>query len=213
MGSENPILREYAKQIAASLEAIGRDTLRFFVQTMRLLAEGRPVSPGQIATALKMPPEEVPSALDNLGSAVVRDRDGNVVEISGLSLNPTPHRFRIGGRTLFTWCAQDAIGFPFLFGQTVQIDSTDPVNGAKIRLKVAPTGVEELEPDTAVVSWSETSDPTNLRESFCNQVNFFSSPETASEWVAEREGLSFVSVRDLEEMNRNLATKYKDLLR
>ncbi len=211
MVSENPILREYAKQIAAILEALGRDTLRFIVQTMRLLAEGRPVSPGQIATALKMPPEEVTSALDNLG--VVRDQDGNIVEFSGLSLNPTPHRVRIGGKTLFTWCAEDAIGFPFLFGRTVRIDSTDPVNGTKIRLKIAPTGIEELEPETAVVSWSETSDPTNLRESFCDRVNFFGSPETAAKWVAERDGLSFVSVRDLEEMNRDLAAKFEDLLR
>ncbi|MEE9181615.1 MAG: organomercurial lyase, partial [candidate division NC10 bacterium] len=72
-----------------------------------------------------------------------------------------------------------------------------------------------VEPETAVVSWVTSVDPEAIRESFCNSVNFFTSPKTAQQYLAKRPGLKMLTVRDVEEVNRVTIAMagLKDILR
>jgi alkylmercury lyase len=55
------------------------------------------------------------------------DEQGRIVG-SGLTLRPTPHRFALDGRQLYTWCALDTLIFPVVLGQGATVES--PCHGA-----------------------------------------------------------------------------------
>jgi alkylmercury lyase len=92
--------------------------------------------------------------------------------------------------------AADALLFPVMLKHIAQIESLDPVSGDKIRVTVTPDGVQKVEPETAVVSWVNSVDPSNITGSVCHYVYFFSSSETASRWVVEHPGKMFYPVID-----------------
>ena len=71
--------------------------------TWRLLAEGLPVSPQQVADAVNRPVDEVRDDLHGVEETGFfgRDEQGNIVNFFGLELSPTPHRMQIGGQKLF----------------------------------------------------------------------------------------------------------------
>src|SRR5215211_6997337 len=108
---------------------------------------------------------------------------------------PTPHSYIINDRQFYVWCAGDAITFPILHKTSAVIESPDPINGAKIHLIGTPEGAKQVEPSTAVVSWMPgTQSLANIRANFCNFTNFFSSVETAAQYVAQHPGLAIVPV-------------------
>ena len=202
MAEEKPNYEEIAQPMVDLIKGMGLDTMRLIVQIMRLITRGRPVPPMDIADALGVSKETVDLTLNAMGTGVKRNEAGDLVEIFGLSLNPTRHRFMVGDQELFVWCAVDAISFAAAFLQPAQIESTDPVSGDAIRLETTPEGVQKVEPESAVVSYVTSVDPEDIRESFCNSVNFFTSPETAEQYLSERPGLKMLTVRDVEEVNR-----------
>ncbi len=71
--------------------------------TWRLLAEGLPVSPQQVADAVNRPVDEVKDDLHRVEEIGFygTDEQGNVVNFFGLELSPTPHRVQIGDQKLF----------------------------------------------------------------------------------------------------------------
>ncbi len=174
-----------------------------FRHLILLLAEGQPVTPERIATVLKRSPEEIKATLRKLPS-IELDEHGNVVG-AGLTLRPTPHRFTINDRTMFTWCALDALMFPGLLGQTVQVESPCVATGAPVRVKVAPDGVEQVEPLGAVVSLVAPDVSADIRRSFCDYVNFFSSNEAASQWLREHPSATTLPVKEAYQLGQRLA--------
>ncbi len=206
MAKEKPNYEELAQPMVDLVQGMGLDTMRLIVQSMRLLARGRPVPPEDIADALGVPTQTVDLTLNAMGTGVKRNETGDVVEISGLSLNPTRHRFIVGDQELFVWCAADAISFAAFLQQPAQIESTDPVSGDAIRVETTPEGLKSFEPESAVVSYVTSVDPEAIRESFCNSVNFFTSPETAKQYLSKRPTLKMLTVRDVEEVYRVIAT-------
>ncbi len=202
-------LDEIARALADGLrESLCSYEARVLPQLLRLLAEGRAVSPEQIATALHIPRNDVSAALRSLPNVEFND-DGNVVG-SGLTLTETPHRFEVSGHELFTWCALDTLFIPGILGLPARVESTCPATGVKVRLTVTPEGVERLEPAGAVVS-IVTPDASkaccDIRGAFCNQVHFFSCSEAASTWLTERQGGIILSVLDAYQVGRIL-TRY-----
>jgi len=155
---------------------------------LQLLSYGYPVSPGKILKQLQVPPDEVTSILNKFGAEF--DQEGNILGL-GLTLVTTPHVYEVNGRKMYTWCAGDALVFPVILKQTASIESSDPVTGEKIQMSVTPDRVEKIEPESAVVSFIKSIDLTDVRGTFCNYVNFFSSSETATEWIAERPNVTF----------------------
>jgi alkylmercury lyase len=173
-------------------ETLPKEEANVFLTTQKLLLDGHPVAPAQIAARLQLPQETVTALLHQFG--VEWDADGNVVGF-GLSLTPTLHSYIINGRQFHVWCAGDAITFPILHKTSALIESSDPISGEKIHLIGTPEGAKDVEPSTAVVSWMPgTESLENIRANFCNFTNFFTSVETASQYVAQHPGLIIVPI-------------------
>jgi alkylmercury lyase len=188
---------------------IKQDQWRIIDKTLQLLSNGCPVPPDEIAIRLQVPPDTVISILRGFGAEF--DEEGNILGV-GLTLVPTPHVYEVNGRKLYTWCAVDALLFPIMLKHTAHIESLDPISGDKIRVTVTPDGVHKVEPEAAVVSWVNSSvDPSNIRGSVCHYVYFFSSPETASKWIAEHPGKMFYPVIDAFRAAKKIHNKYNGM--
>lgn len=205
MGTAN--LNEIAKALAASLRGIVfAHKPEFISQLLWLLAEGRPVSPEQIAEVACVSREEA-SAILRESPGVELDDKGDAVGCLGLSLTPTPHHFRLGDHELFTWCALDALFLPIVLNQPARVSSSCPVTGAMVRITVSPDAIEGFEPAGAVmgIMVPESAEVCcDLRRAFCDKVHFFSSSGAASEWAAEHNGATILSVDDAYRLARLL---------
>lgn len=123
------------------------------------------------------------------------DASGKIVG-AGLTLNPTPHRFELDGRLLFTWCALDLLMFAGLIGQTVQVQSSCASTGTPIRVTVTSHGVEQVEPPEAVVSLVTPEASADIRRVFCDYAHFFGSPQAASAWLDQHPRATILPVGD-----------------
>ncbi len=142
------------------------------------------------------------SILGHMGAAL--DDEGNLVGL-GLSIVPTQHSYQINGRQLYVWCAADAITFPIFHQATAVIASPDPISGELVRLTSSPEGVSGIEPSTAVATWvTGTEGMANIRANFCNFTNFFTSVDTAADYVSRHPGLVIVSIEDVFQVARML---------
>jgi hypothetical protein len=86
--------------------------------------------------------EKVGALLDGLterGLVVVEPNSGRVVGSRGLSWVPTDHRLRIRGHTLYTWCAEDAVGIPAGLGEDASIASHCHLCGAPVNVVCGAT--------------------------------------------------------------------------
>lgn len=167
---------------------------------LNLLAEGHPVSSDELSASLGIPQREVKSNLTRLGGEF--DENGNLVGL-GLTLKATPHKFRVNGHELYAWCATDTLWFPMLLNKTASVETVDPVNGEKIRLSIAPKGIEKVEPRGAVVSFTyKNLNPEDIRGSFCNFSHWFSSNETASTYASTHPGVVILTADDVREVGR-----------
>jgi alkylmercury lyase len=159
-------------------------TLRRLVPaSIRLLAEGEPVSPAEIAAASDLPVDEVKAALDGIVD-VEWTADG-LVEGFGLTRRPTPHRIRIGGTDMFTWCAMDTLIFAALLDRPVQIESPDGTTGVILRLESDGRRIIGADPPSTVVSWYVDPSGTGIRAATCQFGHFFASPESAASWASK----------------------------
>ncbi len=159
-------------------------TFQPFPQLVRLLAEGEPVAVERLAAAGGWSVDQTRADLAGHPS-VEWDGQGRI-EGLGVTLRPTPHRFTFDGRTLFGWCATDALMFPVLLDQPGTVESTCPVTGRRVRVDVTPGAVLCVEPSGAVVSEVRpTERVADVRADICGLGHFFSSREAAAGWLAQ----------------------------
>jgi alkylmercury lyase len=197
-------LQELAARITAPMRTTaGRAFLEIVPPTVSLLAEGKPASPEEIAATAGKSPEEVRAALDRFPSAEL-DEQGRVVGL-GLTLHLTPHRLKLEGRTLFAWCALDALLFPVLLGQPASIESPCRGTGEPVHIEVTPAGIETVEPPSAVVSIVAAGDLATVRSVGCNNTHFFSSPEAASRWLEKHPEATILPAEDAFRLGRLIA--------
>ncbi|MDP8928619.1 MAG: organomercurial lyase MerB [Actinomycetota bacterium] len=205
-------LEELAARIAAPMRTTGGETfLEIVPPTLDLLARGKPAAPEEIAAAAGKSPEEVRAALDQFPSAEWDER-GRLVG-AGLTLNVTPHRLELESRTVFAWCALDALLFPVLLGRPASIESPCRGTGEPIRAEVTPAGIKAVEPLSAVVSVVEPKDVANIRGVFCENVHFFASPEAASRWLEKNPEAIILPVEDAFRLGRLIAEGVLDISR
>jgi len=192
-----PTLEEIAVTLADRLRPNPFDT-HIALQLVRLLANGQPVSPEQIASALQVKHADALVALRECCPDAELDEVGNVIGF-GLTMTPTPHHFQIDGHILFTWCALDTLFYPVWLKQTAHVKSICPITRTSINLVVTPDTVEAFEPASVVMSLviPETADACcGVRSAFCNHVHFFSSSEGASAWLATRPDAIFLPITE-----------------
>ncbi len=175
-------------------------------QLLRLLAHGRPVSPAQLAATLQESCAVVDQTLKQLPNVEFNDQ-GNIIA-SGLSLVPTPHQFRVNGRTLYTWCAIDTLMYPLVLQQTAQVSSHCPVTGRTVRLTVTPKHIADLDPVDAVVCVvvpDAAAARCDVRGVFCQHVHFLYGPPAGATWRAEHPGIALLPVEEAFGLTRLLA--------
>ena len=193
---------EYVERSTTIINQI--EGLELVPYAMRLLAAGEPVALERLAAAADRPLEEVEAALGEQTSAEL-DADGRLVGL-GLTLRPTPHRFLIDGRTVFAWCASDALIFPVALGRPGIIESTCGSTGQAIRVELTPDGVERVDPPGAVVSAVRPDgELADVRSAICRHGQFFASPEAAARWAAERPGVEIRPVEEAFALDRAVA--------
>jgi len=169
---------------------------RFELQTLRLLAEGKPVSAVMIGSKLDIPLTIAQSVFEASREKGEWDGDGRLVG-SALTLIPTPHRFRVNQKDLYTWCAHDTILLPGLLDMTAEIESPDPLSGDRVKVVISPRGPEEYDPKTAVLTIFQSTEPaTGPMSAVCTNSHYFVSPSSAEEWIGDRKGLQIATVED-----------------
>lgn len=170
---------------------------RLALATYRLLGEGRPFRPEELARRVNLPTEEVASFFDEW-PMVQRDRQGRVVAFGGLTLEPTSHALEVDGRTLHTWCALDTLFLPELLGRPARIRSTSPETGETISLTVDGAGVHDVAPEGAAMTLHEVGgfDLQDVVGTFCCYVHFFASEQAARAWAERSEGTYVASIAE-----------------
>ena len=156
-----------------------------------------------------MTAEQVAGVLAGLADLEV-DQGGNILGW-GLTLIPTPHRFRMNGQTFYTWCALDAPTYPALLQVVASVESSCPVSGAPVTLSITPAGVHDLAPAGAVVSVvipGQGSACDGDRGSFCAQSLFFRSRREALLWQASSPTAQLLSVAEAFQVGR-LVARYR----
>jgi hypothetical protein len=114
--------------------------------------------------------------------------DGEVRCAYPFSGTPTAHRVRFeDGHEAFAMCALDALGIAPMFGQPVEITSTDPASGEELRVRLAPNGESAAVPDSTVVVTGVVSRECESFLGCCPVLNFFGSQESAEQWLAEHD--------------------------
>lgn len=179
-----------------------------YVHLLRLLAEGRPVSVDRLAAESSKTPEHVTRWLSRYPAAEL-DSAGQVIG-AGITLTPTPHRFLVGRRELYTWCAWDTLIFPMILKRRARVKSVSPATGADIRLIVNHDEVEEVKPENAVVSMvvpEGMNACSNTRSAFCDHSHFFRSPEEARPWKSEHPSGRVLSVTGAYALGRSLLSR------
>ncbi|HKX17302.1 MAG TPA: organomercurial lyase [bacterium] len=188
---------QFAEEFAGAAPQFDAAGGRVAVALYRELAKGAAVPLARLAALLDVPPEAVASALS--ASTVFYDGSGAVTGFRGLALGEvSPHRLRVDGVTLYTWCAWDSLFIPGILGRTAEVVSRDPTAGAPISLRVGPDRVEHVDPAGTVLSFlaPERRLDRDVIRNFCHFVHFFGSAENGRTWTAAHPGTFLLSVED-----------------
>ncbi|HYX86869.1 MAG TPA: organomercurial lyase [Gaiellales bacterium] len=195
--SRATLIAELATELADGTPALDATGQRIAVALYRLLAQGGPVTSDALAARIGVARANVEGVLDSL-PGVYRDDDAAVIGFWGLSVTPMPHRLVVGGRTLYSWCAWDALFIPPILGEPARVESTCAVSGDPITLRVTPQGVAAVSPPTTALSMLRPDGGLgdDVISSFCHHIRFFRSAHEAESWTATRAGTLVLSLRE-----------------
>ncbi len=125
-----------------------------------------------------------------------------LVGIGGLSLRKTPHRLSLDGRTLYTWCAWDALFLVPIIGEAGIVSSKSPATKHPVRISIDRDGIVKKEPPTAVMSvvvpHADAAPVTaaEVQATFCHFIHFFESADTAETWANPERDLVVLEVEE-----------------
>lgn len=163
----------------------------------QLLARGQPVALEAMAETVGIDPETIAAMLGRW-HGIHRNSSGAVTGFWGLTLDTTPHRLHVAGRTLHAWCAWDTLFLPSLLDSVAEVASLCPATGTEVRLVVTPSGMRDA-PREAVMSFV-TPERTQIRDDvvrhFCRFVRFFASAHDAEDWLEHHPGAFLVTLAE-----------------
>lgn len=191
-------IRAWAEQLAAATPTLDHEQQRIALHIYHLIAAtAQPVTIPQIADAAGASEARVKESLRSWPLVLWDDGD-RVIGFWGIHaehLTPT-HAIEAEGNMVYAWCAWDTLFITELLGRPTRVTSTDPNNNSRVELSVSPDGVTRVDPPGAVVSLLLPEDglTDDAIQRFCHKVHFFTSPESAEEWIGDRPGLFSVTV-------------------
>jgi hypothetical protein len=143
-------------------------------------AEGRPPSPGELATACDLDPGQVAEALNELHDkhAIVLAEKGDSIRMAHpFSAWPMGFAVRDGDRFWWGGCAWDSFGIMAALGRSLEVTTTCPGCGATLRYSAPPGAAPELAvriPRPAREWWDDVVET-------CTHIRTFCSPEHVTE--------------------------------
>ncbi|MEV7418342.1 organomercurial lyase [Streptomyces sp. NPDC089919] len=169
-----------------------------------LLDQGA-LSPARAGALLGWPEDEVLARFHEMRFDLETDPVGHIIG-AGVSLDGSrPHSMELQGRTLHGWCAMDVLMFPVVFKETAsRVGSRCAASGAPVTLTVTPDGVRDLSPATAVVTLAPATG-ADIRQVFCDRVNFYATPELGRRAVDEDHDLAYCTVAEAWAIGKRLA--------
>jgi alkylmercury lyase len=190
--------------LASQLRPFSWEEQPVAVALYRELAKGKPVDADQLGRALGITSAESRALLerDAIKSFAYPDSKGRVLGFGGLAAAPMHHRFEVGGRMLWTWCAWDSLFIPEILGREARVTSPDPENREIVRLVVTPDRVDSVVPSDAVVSFIRPeaqafdTSAANVMAKFCHFIFFFSSRQSGERWITKHPGTFLYSLED-----------------
>ena len=166
----------------------------FILNVFRELIKGKPITQGRYHEIVNLPKEKANGVLAKLGET---DNQGNIVAFSGLSVIPTKHQFIVNRKKLYTWCVVDAILFAEWLNVKANVHSIDPIDRSPIELQINGGQLLWTKPYPLFISWVESIDTCNIRDSFCNNVSFFASEKTTRQWIKNNPEGKILTLEDL----------------
>lgn len=169
-------------------EVIEGDVARIRASGFALLFQtGRSVVVEDLAAHSGLPVARVKETLEKVRASgqIELDENDQMVGIAGMTVTPGRHEIDVAGVKRWTWCALDAVGILGAFGASGTIRSTDAHTGTSIEIEFVD-GTPQTETHLFILGGYSKS--TNVRRDWCQQVNFFSSADTAEVW-AKAKGL------------------------
>ncbi len=198
----HPSLETIVERLSEQLRCEQEDLCRPILQQVTC---GKPIASTALQASLQVNQNGLEQRLAQFPD-IEFDRAGNIVGL-GVTLVPTSHRFQIGGKVLYTWCAFDTVLFPPSLHIEAQVQSTCPVTGQPITFVATPEGtVLNLLPASSVMSLivpAERGDCT--RATFCQQSLLFQSEQTASTFLADHPEALILSVEEAAYVGRLVA--------
>lgn len=183
----------------------------FTAAVLDRLADGLPATVEHLADITGRPVDEIRRRVAQAASVGYEVDEQDRIVGAALTLNTTPHRFRVRGHDLHTWCGFDALFVPILLGERADVRSTCPVTGEDISLSVHGDGeVTELAPRTARVAIvgpavTDGCDVTGPGSAVCTQMPLLSSSEAGETWLRGRDGVAVVDIATGMEVARSFA--------
>lgn len=95
---------------------------------------------------------------------------------------PTRHQVVWGQRRGWTHCILDALMLPFFDGQPAQVETTTPLLGETIRLRVTSDGVASSHPDALITVSTAPWAGDDVRQACCPFILAFTSREEYERW-------------------------------
>jgi len=200
---QHPALETLAERLSEQSRCEQEDLCRPIVQQ---ITRGKPVTLAALQTSLQVGQNELEQRLAKLPPDVEFDQAGNIVGL-GATLVPTSHRFQMGGKLLYTWCAFDTVLLPPSLHVEAQVQSTCPVTGQSITFVATPEGtVLDLSPASGVMSLIVPAQRSDCsRATFCQQSLFFQSEQAAATFLADHPETLMLSVEEAAYVGRLVA--------
>lgn len=182
---------EVVERLAALFPPLPDDEARIALTLYRRLSEGGPVEPELLASDTGLSSERVHIML-TAWPGVFRDEQRRVIGFWGLAQRPTQHRLTVAGRTLFTWCAWDALFIPPLLEEKAEVLSPSGMHQHPVRLTVTPARVthDSSIAESLFVSFRLPAGEdwtADIRTTFCHHV-FFLVGDEAERWTRTHRG-------------------------
>jgi alkylmercury lyase len=164
----------------------------------RRLSSGRPVTDDELAADTGQTLDQVAATLA-AWPGVFRDDAGAVVGFWGLTvLDMPPHRFRVDGVPLSTWCAFDTLFLPPILAATAHVESVDALTGDPITLTVTADGTATTSQPSLLVSFLDPAGKfdDDIITRFCHYVHFFTDRANGRTWTAAHPGTFLLTLDD-----------------
>jgi hypothetical protein len=160
---------------------------------VRSFVSGGPPSGDDVASAARSRNVDVEAALGRMveDDLIQRSAGGDIECAYPFSARPTTHIVTPdNGVPLYAMCAVDALGIPIMLGRACRIETTDPLDGTAITIRVAASGSSHSEPEGAVVLCAIASGSGPLSSLCCPLVNTFASLSSAQRFLETHPDLS-----------------------